>query len=149
MSSVHRLDPWTDAAKLAQRLSEPGTELLIVLGAETWCEKCRRLRPAFDALTAGMSRHILPMWLDLEDHADFLHGFIPPDLPLLLRWRQGVCVQAAVLSDIQPEAPQSEQVKLRPLVIEGTRLRDPHHGDLVEIPLLWAEFSAASWASGT
>jgi hypothetical protein len=143
------LDPWLDAAALARRLRESGSELLVVLGAEGWCSKCQRLRPAFDVLVVGMPDHVLPMWLDLEDHAEFLGGFIPPDLPLLLRWRQGICVQAAVVEDIDLAATPAERVSLKPLVIEGSRVRDPHQGELVELPELWSEFVSESWAAGS
>jgi thiol-disulfide isomerase/thioredoxin len=140
-------DPWNDAQAIAQRLRQIGTELLVVVGAEAWCDKCRRLRPAFERLSAELPDHVLPMWLDLEDHAEFLGGFIPPDLPLLLRWRQGICMQAAVVEDIDLAATPAERVSLKPLVIEGSRVRDPHQGELVELPELWTEFAARSWAS--
>lgn len=124
-------------------------ELLVVLGAESWCSKCQRLRPAFEALAVGMPEHVVPMWLDLEDHAEFLNGFIPPDLPLLLRWRQGVCVQAAIVEDIDLAAPPAERVSLKPLVIEGSQVRDPLQGELTELPRLWVEFASTSWAAGS
>ncbi|MDH0868132.1 hypothetical protein [Mitsuaria sp. GD03876] len=145
---MSKMDPWRDAAALARRLGAPGAELLVVLGAESWCDKCRRLKPAFDALAVGMPDHVLSMWLDLEDHAEFLNGFIPPDLPLLLRWRQGVCIQAAIIQDITLDAAPADRVKLQPLVMEDTRLLDPHQGEWVDLPLLWSEFAAADWARG-
>ncbi len=141
------LDPWLDAAALAQRLLDAETELLIVLGAEGWCSKCQRLRPAFAALAADMPEYLLPMWLDLEDHAEFLDGFVPPDLPLLLRWRRGNCVQAAVIEDIAVDGLPHERVKLRPLVLEGSRLQHPLQGGWVELPPLWRELVSDSWAS--
>lgn len=142
-------DPWDQAQTLGRHLSQPDAELLVVVGAEAWCQKCQRLKPAFDALcSATMPPHVAWLWLDLEDHADFLSGFIPPDLPLLLRWRQGTCVQAAIVVDIVPSASPFDRVKLTPLTIEGTRLRDPHQGGWVELPTLWSEFAAADWARG-
>lgn len=143
---MSRLDPWVDAQLIAQRLCQSGAELLVVIGAEIWCGKCQRLRPAFEQLSARLPGHVMPMWLDLEGHAELLDGFIPPELPLLLRWRQGVCVQAAVINDIAPDAPQDERVKLQPLAIDGTRVRDPHQGELIELPRLWTEFTTVSWA---
>ncbi|MFC4161715.1 thioredoxin family protein [Chitinimonas lacunae] len=78
------LDPWRDAATIAQRLTLPGNRLVLVLGAEAWCQKCRQLRPAFDQAAARAHPNDTWLWLDLEDHAEFLGDYIPDDLPLLL-----------------------------------------------------------------
>lgn len=143
-------DPWNDAQALARQLARSDAELLVIIGAEAWCPKCLRLRPLFDALCAdAMPTQVAWMWLDLEDHAEFLNGFIPPDLPLLLRWRQGVCVQAAIVEDIDLDAPPAERVSLKPLAIEGSQVRDPHQGELTELPRLWVEFASTSWAAGS
>jgi hypothetical protein len=140
-------DPWNEAQGLAQHLQRPDAELLVVIGAEAWCEKCRRLKPAFEALCASaMPDHAAWMWLDLEDHSDFLAGFIPPDLPLLLRWRQGVCVQVAVVENIAVDSPVAQRVRLKPLVDEVTA--NPIESDLRELPALWSEFGRAAWARG-
>lgn len=142
-------DPWNDAEKLGRHLAQKDSELLVVIGAEGWCEKCKRLRPALEAMCrASMPAQVSWLWLDLEDHHEFLGEFIPPDLPLLLRWRLGACVQAAIVEDIDLAAPPAERVKLQPLVIEGTQVRDPHQGGLMELPRLWSEFASTSWASG-
>lgn len=142
-------DPWDEAQSLARQLSRPDAELLVIVGAEAWCQKCLRLRPLFDDLCAeSMPAHVVWMWLDLEDHADFLDGFIPPDLPLLLRWRQGVCVQAAVVDSIDRDAAPADRVRLKPLSLEDGGLRDPHQGGLVALPPLWREFGLAGWAKG-
>lgn len=130
------MDPWLHASSLAQRLREPGTELLVVLGAESWCGKCQRLRPDFDLLAQSLPAHVLPLWLDLEDHADFLNGFVPDDLPLLLRWREGQCVQVAVLESID-SAPASGASPV------GMR-QQPITADL---PDLWSVLSARNWAA--
>ena len=140
-------DPWTDAETLARHLQQAEAELLVVIGAEAWCDKCRRLKPAFEALcAAAMPEHAAWLWLDLEDHADFLAGYIPPDLPLLLRWREGDCVQAAVVEDIAADGPLAQRVRLKPLVGEGAA--DPLATALPELPDLWTEFSGSGWARG-
>ncbi len=136
------LDPWADTQAIAQHLRQPDTELLVVIGATAWCQKCQRLRPGFEQLALALPKQVLPLWLDLEDHAEFLGAFVPPDLPLLLRWREGTCVQAAVLQDIQPTAPDpGERVRLQPLAVEGEHLQDPSDGALLAFPALWQEFA--------
>lgn len=141
------LDPWTDAQTIAQRLQQGGTELLVVLGAAAWCQKCQRLRPAFEQLACTLPQHVLPLWLDLEDHAELLGEFVPPDLPLLLRWSNAVCIQAALLLDIKPESPDlSRRVSLQPMVLQGDKLQDPSDGTLLTLPELWQELSSEGWA---
>lgn len=138
-------DPWTDAQALAQHLQRPDAELLVVIGAEAWCGKCRRLKPLFESLcTSSMPDQAAWMWLDLEDHGDFLGGFVPPDLPLLLRWRAGVCVQAAVVEDIGVDGPLAPRVRMRPLMDEETA--EVFEGHQQELPSLWSEFARAAWA---
>jgi hypothetical protein len=140
-------DPWNDAQALAQHLQRPDAELLVVIGAEAWCDKCRRLKPLFDALCASaMPDRAAWMWLDLEDHSDFLAGFIPPDLPLLLRWRAGACVQAAVVEDIATDSSAAQRVRLKPLV--GQETAPSFDGDAPEVPALWSDFSRPAWAKG-
>jgi hypothetical protein len=81
------LDPWSDAASLAQRLSQPQAALYIVLGAEQWCEKCRILRPHFEAHVAQTPSQETWLWLDLEEHAEFLGSYLPESLPQLVAYR--------------------------------------------------------------
>jgi hypothetical protein len=142
-------DPWADAEIIAQQLGEPGAELLVVLGAAAWCQRCRELQRAFELLAPTLPAQVLPMWLDLEEHAEFLADFIPPDLPLLLRWREGICIQAAVVQHIEPGATEaSERVKLQPLVVQAGGLLDPADGSPLALPALWRLFSAVGWAQG-
>lgn len=130
------LDPWDDAPAIAEMLQQPGAELTVVLGAEAWCEKCRRLRPLFDAMqTEQPAAGGVALWLDLEDHAEFIGRFVPDDLPLMLRWRGGACVRAAVLLDSEPEMPA--RWKLQELAVPA------------ELPDLWAGFARGDWASGS
>jgi hypothetical protein len=76
------------------------------------------------------------LWLDLEDHAEFLGNFLPDDLPLTLRWRAGQFLQAAVLESIEA-GPDGQ------LLTEHIRER-PKPQDL---PDLWAVFAQGSWAT--
>jgi hypothetical protein len=91
------LDPWSDAASLAQRLSQPHAALYIVLGAEQWCEKCRILRPYFDAYMLQADSADLWLWLDLEDHAEFIGDYLPQSLPMLIAYQGSKLVASQVL----------------------------------------------------
>ena len=89
------LDPWNDAATIAERLARNHGRLVVVIGAESWCQTCRTLRPAFDALAHEQGDEVW-LWLDLEEHAEFLGDFIPDDLPLLISYRGSSLTHAAV-----------------------------------------------------
>ena len=82
------LDPWTDAATLAARLSLPAMRLVVIVGAEAWCQSCRKFRPEFEALAAQQDpERDAWVWLDLEEHAEFLGDFIPDNLPVLISYK--------------------------------------------------------------
>lgn len=142
------VDPWRDACVLRRHVHRPGAELVVVLGAQGWCGKCRHLRARFETLCqAGLPEHVLALWLDLEDHAEFLGGFVPPDLPLLLRWRAGQCIQAALVQDIDPVAvPPEPRVCLQGLTLAGDSLLDPNENTLLALPPLWAVLGQGDWA---
>lgn len=129
------LDPWADAQRIARRLQQPGAELLVALGAEAWCGKCQILRPRFEQLCAAQAPATLTwLWLDLEDHAEFLGDFVPEELPLLLRWREAKLVQAALLEGIDSEAVLHDRLRELPLPADA--------------PALWQALAQANWASG-
>lgn len=86
------LDPWLDAAQIAASLRQ---RLVVLLGAESWCAKCRELRPVFEAAALEASGEAW-LWLDLEEHAEFVGDFIPDDMPLLLVYCEGELVHSAV-----------------------------------------------------
>jgi hypothetical protein len=91
------LDPWTQARELAERLRSPDARLVIVLGAEGWCEKCRSFRPHFNARAQEAAPEETWMWLDMEEHAEFIGPYLPDDLPLLIQYRGGRLVRLQVL----------------------------------------------------
>ncbi len=125
------LDPWDDAIALRHHLAQPDAELLVLLGAEAWCNKCKRLKPAFEALCATqLADHVAALWLDLEDHAEFIGGFVPDDLPLLLHWRAGQCVQVALVRSIEPDTGP---------VLSLLELAQPN-----DLPDLWREFAGSN-----
>ena len=113
------LDPWNDAALIAKRLSLPGSRLIVIIGAEQWCDKCRQLKPAFEALASQLNDNNVLLWLDIEDHQEFMGSYMPEDLPELHIYDQGKLVhcqviQALGLHEVQAllKIPVS---KLRPL----------------------------------
>jgi thiol-disulfide isomerase/thioredoxin len=127
------LDPWEDASHIAEVLNQNGAELIIALGAEQWCEKCAVLRPKFEQLAAQAAAHRLCLWFDLEDHAEFIGSFIPEDLPLMVRWQNGQCVQIAVITAIQTE--QHPPITLRDIEIPA------------DLPNLWQVLTQPNWGS--
>ena len=91
------LDPWNDAGLIAQRLNQPGADLFVIVGAEQWCEKCRNLRPHFDAYMAQADSQATWLWLDLEDHTEFIGDFMPESLPMLIAYRGNQLINCQVL----------------------------------------------------
>ncbi len=84
------LDPWRDAARIADRLKRGEGKLVVFLGAESWCHKCLEIKPSVERLATGQgSADTTWLWLDLEDHAELLDDFIPDDLPWLVMYQRG------------------------------------------------------------
>ena len=127
-------DPWLDARRIADSLALPGAELITVLAAEAWCSKCRLLRPLFENnAAADASDRRVWLWLDLEEHADFIDGFIPDDLPLRLHYRNAQLLRAGVWCAPNPEST------------DDRGLFEPTHPS--SLPPLWQRLSAEDWAS--
>ncbi|GGC13573.1 thioredoxin [Pseudoduganella buxea] len=82
-----QLDPWHDASRLAARLAGDDALLILAIGAEQWCARCRALRPAFDAIAAAAPDSETWLWLDIEDHTEFIGDYFPENLPVLLAYR--------------------------------------------------------------
>lgn len=101
MISQTQLDPWNDASLLAQRLSPANAHLFILIGAEQWCAKCRDLRPQFDNFAAQAKLDEVWLWLDLEDHAEFIGDYLPDTLPILLAYRGENMVLCQVVEDVE------------------------------------------------
>lgn len=97
------LDPWDDAALLAQRLQRNGAALVIVLGAEAWCDKCKTLKPFFDEQASMAPESMVLLWLDLEEHAEFLGEYIPESLPELIVYQRGRLTHKTLLNG-EPES---------------------------------------------
>lgn len=115
------LDPWTDAAAIATRLNASSARLTLIIGATGWCETCRTLKPVFESLAAEHgTKNDAWLWLDLEDHAEFLDDFIPENLPLLVSYKGNQLTHAFVpsrltvpaLADLLSQSPRLEQTAL-------------------------------------
>jgi len=91
-------DPWDDAALLADRGQSPQYRLVIVLGAG-WCSKCQAFKALFEQQAQHTPPEYLPIWLDLEEHAEFIGDYLPENLPELLVYRAGALVKRAFLED--------------------------------------------------
>ncbi len=118
-----RLDPWHDAATIAMQLQSTSARLVLVIGAESWCETCRTLGPIFDSLAQKNSEHgDTWLWLDMEEHAEFLDNFIPDSLPLVLSYRGDTLSHAVVPKRIT----ESDVMDLldQPSAIEHSNLPD-------------------------
>lgn len=83
----HMLDPWNDASIIAKRLQSAQSRLLVVVGAESWCGRCRDIRPDFDIIASEAINEDTLLWLDIEEHAEFLGGFYPENLPMLFIYK--------------------------------------------------------------
>src|SRR5215217_6390024 len=93
------LDPWNDASEIGRKL-EAGSRLAIVIGAEAWCTSCQILKPVFETLASDeASDGDIFLWLDLEEHAEFLDEFVPPSLPLLMVYDQGKLTHGLIVTD--------------------------------------------------
>lgn len=92
-----KLDPWDDAKTLALRLAQPGSKLVVVIGALAWCQKCRDYLAAFEAGAADAPANESHVWLDLEEHNAFIGSFVPDDLPLQLVYEEGRLVSCTAM----------------------------------------------------
>jgi hypothetical protein len=123
-------DPWADARLIAERQELPGARLLIFLGAEAWCEKCRILRPQIEAQATSAPGNDTWVWLDLEDHAEFLGNYVPEDLPQLVTYEGSAITSCQTLGTIPSEiseavfGPQHIAAKLADPGIRANLLRE-------------------------
>lgn len=119
---MNALDPWDDASEIARRLRGPGSVLLVLIGAEAWCDKCRNLRPHFENMQADLPPHFVALWLDLENHAEFLGDYIPESLPEFCVYRSGQLVKKVLLDGSRESLQQVLQTPIS-LALDG--LGDP------------------------
>ena len=132
------LDPWNDASVLADRLRQKDAALFVIVGAEQWCEKCRDLRPHFDAYMAQADSQEIWLWLDLEDHTEFMGDYMPDSLPMLIAYKGSKLVTCQVL-DVTPNV-------LSETVSQINKASLTAHHTLVE-PGIRARLLQQDWAS--
>ncbi|MDQ1834140.1 thioredoxin family protein [Massilia scottii] len=132
--STARLDPWTDAAAIAGRLASPSSRLILVIGAESWCETCRVFRPVFDSVARQRAdSNETWLWLDLEEHVEFLGDYIPDGLPLLVVYNEAQLTHASIISD-------AGATVLEELLEQTSRIEHDH------LPDLRSRLMASDWA---
>jgi thiol-disulfide isomerase/thioredoxin len=93
------LDPWDDAARIADRIAAPGSRLIVVIGAESWCGKCRSLKPVFEKLARRAQDSNLMIWFDVKEHQEFLGSYLPESLPEALVYEGLRLVSRSLLLD--------------------------------------------------
>lgn len=99
---MRTLDPWQDAATIARRIASPRNRLIVVLGAEAWCARCRALKPVFMQIAEQAPERDIMLWLDIETHADLIGDYLPESLPELLIYQGGALVHHGIL-DAEPD----------------------------------------------
>lgn len=73
--------------------------LLVACLCAQWCGICRDWRAGFDLLAARMPPDLVVRWawIDVEDHADALGDYEPPNFPVLAVQRGGDLLYCAPL----------------------------------------------------
>lgn len=112
------LDPWLHAEELARRLSRPGSRLIIVIGAEAWCKKCREFRPIFEVRSRQAAPNETWLWLDMEEHAEFIGAYLPPDLPMLVCYENSDITNLRI---VEPNASALENALTHPEADPGQK----------------------------
>lgn len=129
------LDPWRDARDIAALLSSEDALLVVLLGAEQWCARCRAIRPLFDELAGRRRANEVWLWLDMEDHADFIGDEFPDNLPTLMAYRGSRIVMSHILA--------TEAVSIDAMV-EAARSAPPPAG--LSDPGIRTRLLVADWA---
>ncbi len=82
MTNSNLLDAWDDFAKITSTLSDSSQSIVICLGA-SWCHKCEPVKKTIFQLSEVTPSNTHWLWLDLEDHCEFLGTFFPETIPLV------------------------------------------------------------------
>ncbi len=99
-----------DHPKLSSRLAQPGTTLVVCLCAD-WCRTCHEYRERFDDLADRLPENHVAVWLDIEDHAEWLDDDLDvEDFPTL--W-VGQAERVAFFGVMLPHIGQLERLLQR------------------------------------
>lgn len=82
MTNINLLDAWNDFSKIKHILNNKKESIVIVLGA-SWCHKCDPVKKIIERLTENATPTAHWLWLDLEEHCEFLGNFSPETIPLV------------------------------------------------------------------
>lgn len=82
MTNFNLLDAWKDFSKIEHILGSQKESIIIVLGA-SWCHKCEPVKKVIGRLTENPMPAVHWLWLDLEEHCEFLGNFSPETIPLV------------------------------------------------------------------
>ncbi|TDR34965.1 hypothetical protein DFR29_14111 [Tahibacter aquaticus] len=92
------LDPWQDAAFIAQSLQQPGMRLVLAAGSET-CLKCALIHAVFEQHAASAPPGELWLWLWREEHTPFLSGIDLADPPRFWIYQGANLVRSGPMHD--------------------------------------------------
>jgi thiol-disulfide isomerase/thioredoxin len=82
MANTNLLDAWNDFSKIKHILNNKAESIVILLGA-SWCHKCDPVKKSITRMTQHDTPTVNWLWLDLEDHCEFLGNFSPETIPLV------------------------------------------------------------------
>lgn len=125
------LNPWDEAKEIATRLQSTSANLIIVLSAESWCQKCRDIRPVFEIVINSTPSNDVYLWLDIDAHNEFIGDYIPQDLPEIFIYKNKIINQRGILSvDNEKLSIRSSNINMQ----EG------------KLPPFWERFTKNDWA---
>ncbi|MGV8834871.1 hypothetical protein [Cellvibrio sp.] len=82
MANINLLDAWNDFSKIKYILNNETESIVILLGA-SWCHKCDPVKKSIMRMIKDATPAVHWLWLDLEDHCEFLGNFSPETIPLV------------------------------------------------------------------
>lgn len=92
------LDAWNDFSKIKHILSDIHESIVIILGA-SWCHKCDPIKTTVLHMTKQDTPGIHWLWLDIEDHCEFLGDYYPDTIPLAWVYQGEHLIRHGLLED--------------------------------------------------